>query len=216
MSNPVRITGCLVAVILSCKLAPGAAIVSTTGTFTQDDNQVFFNFTLLTPDTITMQTFSFAGGTNVNGLVIPPGGFAPVLSLFSGTAPQNLLATDSGGTPPSGCGVRNIDPVTGFCLDAYLNLSLGVGSYILALTEFDNTPIGPTLADGFLQQGTGNFTGGPFFLNAGAGFQRNGNWAVDITNTAPPSAVPEPSTVAQIVFGLSIFALASAWRKRAA
>jgi len=92
---------------------------------------------------------------------------------------------------------------------------LGVGSYILALTEFDNTPIGPTLADGFVQQGTGNFTGGPFFLNAGVGFQRNGNWAVDITNTAP-AAIPEPSTVAQIALGLSTFALAVARRKRAA
>src|SRR5215831_7915985 len=212
MFRPIRVARILAFLVLSSAICYATAIVSTTGSFTADDDQVFFNFSLLAPTTVTMQTWSFAGGTNATGQVIAPGGFFPVLSLFDATGSQPLLASDTGGTAPSNCGVRNIDPVTGFCLDSYLSLSLAAGSYSLYLTQFDNLPIGPDLSNGFLQQGNGNFTGGPFFLNAGTGFQRTGNWAVDITTAAAP-AVPEPSTAAVTIFGLSIFTLISALRR---
>ena len=198
--------------MLSCGLASANVMFSTVGTFTHDDDQVFFSISLVAPEIVTMRTWSFAGGTNAMGQVIPAGGFAPVLSLFNASAPQDLIAFDTGGTAPSGCVTRNIDPVTGFCLDAFLQESLPAGSYRLYLTEFDNTPNGPTLADGFFEQGNGNFTGGPFFLNAGAGFQRTGEWAVDVTT--PGTTVPEPSSAALAISVLSILTLWSCSRKR--
>jgi len=183
-------------------------ILSTTGTFAVDDAEQSFNFTLASAATVTMRTWSFGGGTNANGSVITTGGFAPVLSLFNASGSQPLLAFDTGGTAPLACGPRNIDPVTGFCLDAYLNDFLSAGSYILVLTQFDNTPNGPNLSDGFFEQGNGNFTGGPFFLNAGTGFQRTGDWAVDITTA------PEPSTAALLIPILTLFVIAHAVRTR--
>jgi hypothetical protein len=213
MLYSIRVIGPVIAAVISCGVARANVIVSTTGSFTHDDDQVSFNFSLLMPETVTMRTWSFGGGTNANGQLIAPGGFAPVLSLFNAAAPQSLLATDLGGTAPSNCGARNIDPVTGFCLDAYLNESLAAGSYFLYLTEFDNTPNGPTLANGCLEQGKGNFTGGPFFLNAGAGFQRTGDWAVDIT-TPTGTTVPEPSSAALAISVLSILTLLFSSRKR--
>lgn len=202
----------LAAVLLPlCKPAAADTVISsTTGAFVQDDDQQTFAFTLAGPATVTMRTWSFAGGTNANGQSISAGGFAPVLSLFDGSG--LLLGFDTGGVAPSGCGSRNIDPATGFCLDAYLNESLATGSYTLVLTELDNTPNGPTLADGFLEQGNGNFTGGPFLLNAGPGFQRTGDWAVDITS-ASLTPVPEPSAAPAAAF-LSLVLIACFLRKQ--
>ena len=118
----IRVIGPAVFADLFCSVAPANVIASTTGSFIHDD-EVSFDFSLLTPETVTMRT-SFAGGPNANGQLIAPGGFAPVFSLFDAAAPQDLLATDFGGTAPSACGARNIDPVLGFCLDAYLNENL--------------------------------------------------------------------------------------------
>ena len=112
-----------------------------------------------------------------------------MLSLFDSGG--NLLAFDDGGVAPAGCGPRQVDAATGFCLDAYISGLFSAGSYTAVLTEWDNTPNGPTFDDGFSEQGNGNFTGGPFLLNAGPGYQRTGNWALDLPGA--PAVVPEPS-----------------------
>src|SRR5215472_6068509 len=77
------------------------------GNFTQDDNELFYNFTILASTNVTLQTWSYAGGTDPLSNVVPAGGFAPVLSLFDSGG--NLLGFDAGGTAPGGCGPRNID-----------------------------------------------------------------------------------------------------------
>ena len=178
-----------------------AAAFSFQGSFTTDDNLQLFNFSIASPGTVTIQSWGFAGGTNAAGTVIPAGGFATDLSLFDSSG--NLITFDSGGVAPGGCSPRNIDPATNFCLDAYINTFLADGQYIVALTEDNNLPFGPTLSDGFLQQGQGNFTGpavgqpdGSFLLITAD--QRTSNWAVDISpvDTAEiPSAVPEPALI---------------------
>jgi len=195
-----------------------ATAFSFTGTFTADDDQQIFDFAISTQTVVTLQTWSFAGGTNAASQSIAAGGFSPVLSLFDTTAFNNLLIFDNGGVAPGGCGARNVDPVTGFCLDAYLSATLSTGQYIVVLTENDNTPNGPTLSDGFFEQGNGNFTGGPFFLNAGGGFQRNGAWAVDITgvDSAGQPGVPEPSNALLASGGILLLIIAAAVRRRAA
>jgi len=177
--------------------------MSSTGTFTSDDDRQLFNFSLASSGNVTLQTFSFAGGINGNGTVIPAGGFAPVLTLFYAAGTQDFIAQDSGGIAPGACGSRNTDPATGFCLDAFLNLNLMAGDYLLVLTQYDNTANGPSYPDGFTHDGEGNFTGGPFILNAGTSYQRIGNWAVDITRPTVAS-VPEPSTFISLTTAISI------------
>jgi hypothetical protein len=183
------------------------ANISYTGVFIQDDQMFSAGFSLATPSNIVIQTWSFAGGADAAGQMIPAGGFATVVSLFDSSG--NLLTFDDGGVAPSACAPRQIDPDTQFCLDAYIQENqLPPGQYTVVLTEFDNTPNGPTLSDGFVEQGNGDFTAvpgvasGPFFLNDGPGFQRTGNWELDV-----PGAVPEPSGAVLLGTLLCIFAL---------
>src|SRR5262245_27566926 len=110
-----------VCLALLCFSATALADISYTGSLAADDGMFSVDFTLAGAADITLRTWSFAGGTNAAGDVIPAGGFAPVLSLFDSSG--NLLAFDDGGVAPSACGARNIDPATGFCLDAYIAVS---------------------------------------------------------------------------------------------
>jgi hypothetical protein len=55
---------------------------SYTGHFTQDDDVVMFDFDLPAATSVTLRTWSFAGGMNAAGTLIPDDGLAPVLSLF--------------------------------------------------------------------------------------------------------------------------------------
>jgi hypothetical protein len=174
-----------------------AASISNTGTFSTDDQIFQLTFTLSAMSTVTIQSFGYGGGINGAGTIIPQGGFATDVAVFMASGPQNLIAEDSvGGTAPSDCSPRNINSVTGFCLDGFLSLpNLAAGSYILTLTEQGNNANGPTLGDGFAEAGAGNFTGGPFLDPFGN--QMNGDWAVDISgrDLVVNSSAPEPATV---------------------
>jgi hypothetical protein len=207
MKSTLKTLALVVAGITLC--VPSRGSLSYTGNFAQDDNQSVFDFTLASATPVTLRTWSFAGGTNANGMAISPGGFAPVLSLFDAGGEQDLLALDHDGGPGS-CGPRAVDIVSGFCWDAYLNLSLVAGSYILVLTEDDNTPNGPTLADGFLRDGQGNFTAGLFGGAPGSAFiladgsQRTNMWAVDLIGVDSQASAPEPGTTAMLVLGIAM------------
>jgi hypothetical protein len=173
-----------------------AAVISNAGVFATDDQVWQLQFTLSSISTVTIQSFGYGGGTNGAGTTIPSGGFATDLTLFHATGSQDFIIDDQvGGNAPASCGPRTIDGSTGLCLDAYLNLpSLAAGSYILTLTQQGNPANGPTLADGFAADGSGNFTGGPFIDPFGN--QRNGNWAVDISAAGlVVNTTPEPGTV---------------------
>jgi hypothetical protein len=183
----------LVPVLFILSLGVSAGPLTFSGTFSLDEDVVLIPFNVLADNTVTMQTTSFGDGS---------AGFEPVLTLFDGSG--NLLFQDAtGGTAPSACGARAIDPITGFCLDAYIQAFLNAGGYTLALSEWDNIPNGPTLADGFPQTGNGNFTGTEFGCGSGGFFlfncdQRNANWAAQISG----SGVPEPASWSLGVLGV--------------
>ncbi len=122
-----------------------------------------------------------------------------------------------------------MDPQTGLPNDARITANLAAGSYVVALTQYDNFSIG-NLSDGFAETGHPNFTADPAFTAGGAcagnmfrdisgtdGRCRTGTWAVDFLNVSSvaPVAVPEPSALLLAGFGLG-FLLISRFRRRRA
>jgi hypothetical protein len=152
-----------------------------TGTFTFDSDTLLLPLSVNTPSQVTIFTTSFGNGSD---------GFEPVLTLFDGSG-NSYLQDPTGGTTGH-CGSRAVDPISGFCLDAFIQANLAVGSYTVALSESDNIP-GGTLIDGFPQPSGTNFTGPEFLGGPGSfilfdGTQRQNNWALEIDSTG----VPEP------------------------
>lgn len=191
------LSAALAAIVLAMGSASAqAANVSFTGSLDGDNAVQLFTFTLASDSSVSLRTWSYAGGTNAAGSVIGAGGFDTVLALFSGLGDAAVLI----GGNDDGIGVA-VDPSTGFALDSLLDLSpLLAGTYTLALTQFANFAIGPTLGDGFLGSGTPGFGG------------RSGAWALDILGIDSAAVVPVPTTLALALLGLA--AAASSRRPR--
>jgi hypothetical protein len=228
MIRKALIGGAVVAGALVLGHAAQAGIIfSGTGTFAgaAGDETIFNNanttFTLTQSENVTVDTLGYAGGTQADGNVVPAGGFNSDLALFSGTGPgATLIASNdgaSGGNPLTGstfgacpASALHIDPATGLVGDSCITLTLAAGTYTVALTEYDNYAIGPTLGAGFIETtfnpGDAVFTGEEFgsgsgngstcnqFCDAG-GNQRTDAFALDIT-------VPEPATLPLFAAGL--------------
>ena len=146
------------------------------------------------------RSYGYAGGTTSTGTVVPRGGFDTILTLFSASG---VFIDDN----DDGAGAA-VDPTTGQAADARITANLAAGSYILAVTEYDNFSIG-NLSDGFAETGNHNFTADPNFATGGAcpggmfrdisgtaGRCRTGNWALDFVNVTSVTSVPEPGTTA--------------------
>jgi hypothetical protein len=180
-----------------------AAVFSFNGSFTADDNEQFLSFTQGALSPVTLQTSSYAAG-----------GFDPIVAVFDATGVLVAQNDDGIGVPP--------DPSTGAALDSLLTVSLGAGQYLVSLTEFENFALGPTLADGFVESGHGNFTsalfgcGAPSFCDV-TGAARTSEWALTISGQAVTAAatIPEPSTVALLIIGLAWFGTVKGIRRLA-
>lgn len=145
----------VLASLAAIPLSAAQSASSYTGAFSQDSDQRAFFFSLSAAGTVTLRTFSYAGGMNAAGATIPQGGFDPTISVFDSTG--NLIAYNRDG----GCANVATDSVTGFCWDSWLQIQLPAGNYTAILTESENLPNGPTLADSFVYAGQGNFTAAP-------------------------------------------------------
>lgn len=175
---------------ISIPATASAADFSFVGTFATDDGKAGFNFTLASTSTVTLRSIGYAGGTNAAGASIAAGGFDTVLSLYDGSG-QIIDFNDDGD------GVAS-DLVSGTASDALLSLSLDAGMYSVYLTQYDN--VGPAnLALPFNFDGQTDFRGGFVDFN---GFQRTGNWALDIGGVASAAAVPEPATWMLMMLGV--------------
>jgi hypothetical protein len=200
----------LIAALALCGGQAFGASLSFTGAFSTDDQLQQFNFTLAGTMTVTLQTWSYAGGTNQASMVIPRGGFDPWLSLYDSGG--NLLQSVDNFNPP--CGPVATDPVTGACFDSYISQSLGAGVYTLILSQSDNQPAGTHLSDGFTNTGNTTFTSSFGCTNGqfcdSTTDNRTGNWAVDIDNVTSATAVssvPEPGTVVLLMSGMAAIAV---------
>ncbi len=178
-----------------------ASTVSYSGTFVGDDQVAQYSYTTPGAGPVIFSTDSYGGGT-FNGVTTAAGGFVPVISVFN--AANGVLLGSDGGDGICSAGMA-ADVTTNMCDDASLSLTLGTGSYVVAVSEFFNVPVGPNLSDGFLEQGQGNFTGGTcgtsgafYETDVAPCVQRDGNFTLNI------SAVPEPTTL-----GLGVLAIAA-------
>jgi len=186
MKEVIKLFPIIVALALTVILGTpetNATVFSYSGNFTQDDNVMLFNFNLLNNASVNISTSSYAAG-----------GFDPTLTLFDST----------------GVFIDQNQDVSINNFDSFMTDNLLAGSYIVALTQYDNFPVATDtnnklLSDGFTQAGNGNFTGPEFLDPAGPGsfinidgLQRTSQWAVSIEvvdTVSNPAAVPEPSTL---------------------
>lgn len=198
----------LVSPALAVPVTPPSTLL---GQFSADDDVQEFEFSIGANSIVTLETVSYAGGDAVAfpGVTLPSGGFDPFLWLF-----------DNGGAliDANDDGTFNVDPSTGAAFDSFLQPELAAGTYSVVITQFGNFFngfIGDNIANGFSAVGDPGFTsgfgcGGLQFCDV-TGSQRNNLFAINIS----AQAVPEPSALALLGFGLVGIGLASRRRKLA-
>jgi hypothetical protein len=196
-----------------------AASVTLQGTIGTDDAIQLFNVTVATAGLVDIRSYGYAGGVTSTGALAQRGGFDTILTLFD-SAGLFLADNDDGAGAAA-------DPLTGLAADARITANLAAGSYIVALTQYDNFAAGFNLSDGFFETGHPNFTADPAFTIGGscagnlfrdisgtAGNCRTGNWTLDFVNVAAVTSVPEPSAGILAGVGLGLLLLAGLGRKR--
>ena len=172
---------------------------------TDANDALLIAFSLASNAGIEMQSYGFggsgsaAGGTNAAGAVIAAGGFDTYFSLFEGVGAAAIFLTsnDDGNCPPGDATVA--------CRDSSLNLNLAAGSYVLAVSVFDNLSFAENFGGGTLGDG---FTGLGNYFNLDILADTTPDFAVDITadgltlveahrlsDLPPPTNVPEPSVL---------------------
>ena len=207
----------LIKAILLVTMASPFAVAdsfSFTGSLAADDSVQLFSFTLTSASTITLQTYSYAGGLNQSGLVIPRGGFDPILSLFDSAGALINENDDGYANVPA-------DSATGQHWDSYIHTTLAAGTYTVSLTQYDNFPDGPNLGNGFFRAGRPQFTSAFGCSNGGfcdrTSDNRTANWEFDVLDTAsaaPVAPVPEPGVSTLMTIGIALIGVVQGCRVR--
>jgi|CZKF01.1.fsa_nt_gi hypothetical protein len=215
-------------IFLAALLAVPAAYADTnsyTGTLASPEDYFSVTVNMATNGTMDLQTWGFGGGTNAASQIIPNGGFDSFVGVFAGTGPSATFidgASDIFGSYGDGCPPAGTFNIGGgaVCGDITLAESLTAGTYTVLLSDALYYPAAVNginaLGDGFV-----DLTGGAFPLQTCNTVGNNttcandtANWALDITTTEAPSAVPEPGGL--WAFGLLLFLCSATARQRLA
>lgn len=213
----------LAATAMAASTSVQASDFSYEGSFLNDDEARLFNFSIAQASTVTLRSYSYAGGNNAAGKTITAGGFDVILSLFDLNTGSLVAQQDDSSSAPA-------DPVTGARFDVWLASALTPGTYAVYVSQYDNFA-GSSLGD-FRYAGQPGFTarycpganpvsGGQGLFCDITGTQRTGNWAFDILGadtaqdggTVGTPAVPEPATWMTMIAGFA--AIGAALRRRA-
>lgn len=170
------------------------------GNLIQDDDVALLSFTVTTSGYYDIHGYAYAGGMLSDGAPVSGGGFDTIITLFNGTGSYV-------GDNDDGDGV-NLDPISESAYDSRLITFLGLDTYTIAVSQYDNFANGPTLSDGFYRQGQGNFTldlypdclVSSFCDGTGSSlYGRTSAWVVEVT----PAVVPLPATLPLFLSGIA-------------
>ena len=169
-----------------------AANVSFTGQLAADDDVPLFSFVIGALSSVTVRTWSYAGGINAAGTPIAEGGFDPMVAVFDHTGLRVGQQDDGGASVPA-------SPINGLAYDTFLTISLNPGTYTVSLMVYNNFSNGPNLSDGFIRAGQPNFTNFYGCSNGhfcdSWGHNRSNGWALDVLNVADAAVVPAPAAI---------------------
>ncbi len=175
------------------------------GNFAADNTVVTQNYNA-SPGWYVIQTWSYAGGIDPCGNVVPRGGLDPILTVFTGAGVNEIAYNDDGGL--------RIDPNTGMGWDSYILIYLS-GNYTIALTQYDNFAVGPGLGNGFTEDGITNFTAGyPQCVQGMFCDVSNTPIWTNRTSLYDFSIMPIPEPSSMLLLGSGIIGLAGILRRK--
>jgi hypothetical protein len=197
------------------------------GTLETPENTFTQTFTIGATQNIEIVTWGFGGGVDAEGTIIQPGGFDPLVALYSGDLTHASIVTIAGNPvagadtlggfvghcPPAGMVTIGTGAGSSICGDVLVTAdNLAPGTYTLLLSDANYIPLsvdpGPP-SSSLLSDGFSDFTGGVFQTCnstsvATTCITPTGNFAVDIlgsSSTGGPS-LPEPRAWALAATGL--------------